>query len=94
VASNSPEFLKALAMHGAGIIRVAEFLVRDDIASGRLVPVLEGRMEEEIVPFFALYPRPLNQVSRTSVFVDFLSQKLSHRLPKTGRINIPQLRAG
>jgi DNA-binding transcriptional LysR family regulator len=50
VASNSPEFLKAMAMHGAGIIRVAEFLVRDDIASGRL--------------------------------------------PRTGRINVPQLRAG
>ena len=41
VQASDGDALRALAISGVGLVRLASFIVRDDIAANRLVPVLE-----------------------------------------------------
>ncbi|MDQ0395980.1 LysR family transcriptional regulator [Labrys monachus] len=74
VQASDGEALRHLALGGAGLARLAAFTVRDDIAAGRLVPVLEplGSGDREV--FHAIYvgqggPLP----SRVRALLDFLA---------------------
>lgn len=70
LASSSGQALRAAALAGVGIILQAEALVSDDLANGRLVPVL---------PDFAPHPLPLQLVfspdrtmtPKLRAFIDF-----------------------
>ncbi|MBN13999.1 LysR family transcriptional regulator [Pelagibacterium nitratireducens] len=69
------EALRQLALSGVGLARLAAFTVRDDIAAGRLVPVLGHLVSGDPEPFHAVYvgqggPLP----SRVRALLDFLAR--------------------
>jgi DNA-binding transcriptional LysR family regulator len=69
--------LRTLAVGGVGLVRLASFIVREDIAAGRLVPLLETFNPGDIDELHAVY---LGQGGllpvRIRVFLDFLSQHI------------------
>ena len=69
--------LRTLAIGGVGLVRLASFMVTEDIAAGRLVPVLETFNPGDIDDLHAVY---LGQGGllpvRIRVFLDFLSQHI------------------
>lgn len=74
VQASDGEGLRHLALAGAGLARLAAFTVRDDVAAGRLVPVLESRNPGDTEAFHAIYlgqggPLP----ARVRAVLDFLA---------------------
>lgn len=70
------EGLRHLALSGAGLARMAAFTVRDDIAAGRLIPILRDLDTGETETFHAVYvgqggPLP----SRVRAILDFLAER-------------------
>jgi DNA-binding transcriptional LysR family regulator len=76
VTASDGEALRQLALGGAGLARLAYFTVRDDIAAGRLVPVLEAFNPGDRETFHAIHtgqggPLP----SRVRALLDFLAER-------------------
>ena len=76
VQASDGEALRRLALGGAGLARLAAFTVRDDIAAGRLVPVLEAVNPGDREAFHAIHigqggPLP----SRVRALLDFLAER-------------------
>ena len=71
------ETLRMLTVGGVGLARLASFMVRDDIAANRLVPVLEEFNPGDLDELHAVY---LGQGGllpiRIRVFLDFLAQRI------------------
>jgi DNA-binding transcriptional LysR family regulator len=69
--------LKTLAIAGVGLVRLVSFIVRDDIAANRLVPVLEEFNPGDLDELHAVY---LGQGGilpiRIRVFLEFLAQQI------------------
>ncbi len=69
--------LRTLAISGVGLVRLDSFMVRDDIAANRLVPVLETFNPGDTDELHAVY---LGQGGllpiRIRVFLDFLAQRI------------------
>jgi DNA-binding transcriptional LysR family regulator len=69
--------LRTLAISGVGLVRLASFIVRDDIAANRLVTVLEEFNPGDIDELHAVY---LGQGGllpiRVRVFLEFLAQQI------------------
>ena len=76
IEANSGETLAQLAADGVGITRVGMFSVADDIAAGRLIPVLEEYNPGDIELIHAVFAGGSNMPARVRVFVDFLVQRL------------------
>ncbi|NMO13431.1 LysR family transcriptional regulator [Pyxidicoccus fallax] len=75
-ASNG-DALRQLALAGLGLARLAAFQVREDIAAGRLVAVLEDHNPGDTEPVHAVFvgaggPLP----SRVRAFLDFLAARV------------------
>ena len=70
--------LRALAISGVGLVRLASFIVRDDIAANRLVPVLEEFNPGDIDELHAVY---LGQGGflpiRIRIFLEFLAERIN-----------------
>lgn len=75
--ANQAPMLRELALRGVGIIRVADFVVADDIRSGALVHLLPEFTVSAREPLFALYQRQPEQSLRIRTFVDFLCRKFA-----------------
>lgn len=76
VQASDGEGLRQLVVNGSGLARFAGFTVRDDIASGCLVPVLEDFNPGDREAFHAVHvgkggPLP----SRVRAFLDFLAEQ-------------------
>lgn len=76
VTASDGEALRQLALGGAGLARLAMFTVRNDIAIGRLVPVLEDFNPGDRETFHAIHmgqggPLP----SRVRALLDFLAER-------------------
>lgn len=76
VTASDGEAMRQLALGGAGLARLASFTVRDDIAAGRLVPVLEELNPGDRETFHAIHtgqggPLP----SRVRALLDFLAER-------------------
>jgi DNA-binding transcriptional LysR family regulator len=74
VQASDGESLRHLALAGVGLARLAAFTVREDVAAGRLVPVLGHLDTGETEVFHAVHigrggPLP----ARVRVFLDFLA---------------------
>jgi DNA-binding transcriptional LysR family regulator len=69
--------LRELAISGVGLVRLASFIVRDDIAANRLVAVLEEFNPGDIDELHAVYlgQRGLLPI-RIRVFLEFLAQQI------------------
>jgi DNA-binding transcriptional LysR family regulator len=77
VQASDGDALRALAVSGVGLVRLASFVVRDDIAANRLVSVLEAFNPGDIDELHAVY---LGQGGllpvRIRVFLEFLAQRI------------------
>jgi DNA-binding transcriptional LysR family regulator len=70
---NSGEVVRLMALGGAGLARLARFHVDEDIAAGRLVPVLDAFSPGDAEDIHALYAGHERLSSRIRCFVDFLA---------------------
>lgn len=68
--------LVTAAVAGAGILRIPRALVREELASGELVPILEDFVLPPGVPVYAVYPARKHLAPKTSAFVDFILNRL------------------
>lgn len=76
VQASDGEAVRRLALSGCGLARLAAFTVRDDIAAGRLVPVMEDLNPGDAEVFHAIHigqggPLP----SRVRALLDFLAER-------------------
>lgn len=76
VQASDGEALRHLALGGCGLARLAAFTVREDIAAGRLVPVLQDFNPGDREGFYAIHvgrggPLP----SRVRAMLDFLAER-------------------
>ncbi|TCK30759.1 DNA-binding transcriptional LysR family regulator [Ancylobacter aquaticus] len=76
IEANNGETLGQLAADGVGIARVGNFGVVDDLAAGRLVPLLEPFNPGDVEPIHAVFVGGANMPARVRVFVDFLAARL------------------
>ncbi len=78
-ASDSLECILQLALQGAGIARLADFLVADSVRSGELVPVLVGQHYYESAPVLAVFAPGTQKIPKVRVFLDFLVERFQHQ---------------
>lgn len=76
VEANNGETLGQLAVDGVGVTRVGAFSVVDDVAAGRLVPLLEDFNPGDEERIHAVFVGGANTPARVRVFVDFLAEQL------------------
>ncbi|WP_176594812.1 LysR substrate-binding domain-containing protein [Sphingobium sp. EM0848] len=76
IEANNGETLGQLAAAGVGIARVGAFSVAEELADGRLVPILEEFNPGDIEQIHAVFVGGANTPARVRVFVDFLAANL------------------
>ena len=76
IECNSGEALAQLAREGAGIARIGEFSVADDLRSGALVRLLEAFNPGDQEPIHAVFVGGATMPARVRLFVDFLVERL------------------
>ena len=76
---NSDEGLKAAALHGLGIVQFPEIFVREELAAGELITVLD-----DFAPppdsIYAVFPSRENLAPKVRVFVDHVATALKSAL--------------
>jgi DNA-binding transcriptional LysR family regulator len=76
VAASSGETVRHLALAGAGIASLSDFLTRADLAAGRLVPVLPEVALPWDQPVWAVFYKQGALAPRVAALVDFLAREL------------------
>jgi DNA-binding transcriptional LysR family regulator len=71
--ANSAEALRLAALAGQGLMHAPRFLVADDLAAGRLVPVLTAFRTAELA-INAVYPHRRHVSAKTRIFLDLLTR--------------------
>lgn len=74
--ANNGDTVRRLALAGAGLARLADFHVREDLAAGRLVEVLSDVVEPDEEPIHAVYASSAQMPQRVRVFLDFVVPRL------------------
>ncbi|MET0857083.1 MAG: LysR family transcriptional regulator [Telluria sp.] len=74
--ASSGETLHQLALAGAGIVCLSDFLTRDDRAAGTLVPVLAPLTLPWSLPVWAVFYKQGALAPRVAALVDFLARRL------------------
>lgn len=77
IAASSGETLRHLALGGAGIVCLADFLTRADVASARLVPVLATHTLPWTQPIWAVFYKQGALAPRVTALLDFLARRLA-----------------
>jgi len=72
---NDHRLLKRMALEGRGIIRVADYLVAQEVAEGRLVSLLEQDADEDRT-IYMIYPSTLRQSAKLSAFIALVQRRL------------------
>ena len=78
--SNNGQALRMAALHGFGIVMQAEILLADDIAAGRLVPLLADYVPAPRL-MHLLYPRDRQPTPKLTTFIDFLLERYGPAAP-------------
>jgi DNA-binding transcriptional LysR family regulator len=76
-AANSAGTILDLALRGAGIACVADYLAGEHVRQGRLVPLLVASHREERVPLYAMYPPGRQRSTKITAMLNFLIEKFS-----------------
>ncbi|GGE25232.1 LysR family transcriptional regulator [Aureimonas endophytica] len=71
--ANSPVTVRAAVRAGLGFGLIPEFVVREDLRSGRLVSVLEPFLPQD-AGIYAVFPHRRHLPTRVRLFVDYLAQ--------------------
>ena len=74
--ANSGEILRSLCLSGCGIACLSDFLVDNDIAEGKLIPLFIEQTYNKTLPFNAVYYSDKAVNLRLRVFLDFLVEEL------------------
>jgi DNA-binding transcriptional LysR family regulator len=77
VLASSGETVRHLALAGAGIACLSDFLTRADIASGALVPVLPALTLDWRQPVWAVFYKQGALAPRVAALVDFIAKRLA-----------------
>lgn len=72
VSTSQGDLLRAIAVNGGGVVRLAEFHIEADLAAGRLRPVLAEFADEKPEPLYLVYAARKNLSPRIRVFRDHL----------------------
>ena len=72
--SNNGQALKQAAVAGAGIVMQAEILLAEDIACGRLLPILRDYWPAPR-PMHLIYPRDRQSTAKRASFVEFVVER-------------------
>lgn len=75
LTANTGEALVAAACAGVGIVWLPDFLVADELRSGRLVNVFPDRLDPGL-PIWAVYPHSRHLAPKVRLFVDHLATHL------------------
>lgn len=78
--ASSGEILRSLCLSGCGIACLSDFLVDNDIAEGKLIPLLAEQTSDKTHPFNAVYYSDKAVNLRLRVFLDFLVEELGNNL--------------
>ena len=76
IEANNGETLGQLAADGVGITRVGNFGIVDELAAGRLVPILEAFNPGDVEPIHAVFVGGDTMPARVRVFVDYIAERL------------------
>jgi DNA-binding transcriptional LysR family regulator len=76
VTATSGETIRHLALRGAGIVSLSDFLTRADVAAGRLVPLLEDAALPWSQSVWAVFYKQGALAPRVKALVDFLAERL------------------
>ena len=76
IRADNGETLRQLALSGAGIARLATFMVAEDIAAGRLLALLEEFHPGDTLAAFAVFHDRKHMAARIRCFIDFLVGRL------------------
>ncbi len=76
VAVSSGETLRHLALEGAGVVCLSDFMTHRDRAAGRLVEVLPGQALPVRQPIHAVYYRNTAVSARITSFLDHLAEAM------------------
>ena len=68
--------MSQLAIAGVGVARVGNFSVAEDLAAGRLLPVLEAFNPGDVEQIHAVFVGGANMPARVRVFVDYIASCL------------------
>lgn len=74
---NSGEALRLMCVGGAGVARLADFLIGEDVRAGRLVSLLQDYIKADSEDVHALYIGHTRLAARVRVFMDFLVERVS-----------------
>lgn len=77
---DSGEAIRDAAVAGLGIAYLPDFLVDEDLASGRLEALLPS-CETEFVPVMALYPNKRHLPAKVRRFIDLMAEQWSAKSP-------------
>jgi DNA-binding transcriptional LysR family regulator len=80
ITASSGETVRHLALAGAGIASLSDFLTRADVAAGRLEPVLVEDTLPWTQPVWAVFYRQGALAPRVAALVDFLARRLGEVL--------------
>ena len=80
ITASSGETLRHLALGGAGIVCLADFLTQRDRAGGHLVPVLESMTLPWAQPVWAVFYKQEALAPRVTALVNFLAHRLAGML--------------
>jgi DNA-binding transcriptional LysR family regulator len=76
LSASSGETLRQLALHGVGIVQLADFMTREDQREGRLIALLEEETLDVRQPINAVYYRNTQLAARITCFLDYVSANL------------------
>ncbi|MBV7483028.1 LysR family transcriptional regulator [Bordetella sp. BOR01] len=76
LATSSGETQRLLAIDGVGIACLSEFMLKDDLAAGRLVKLLEDAYTDYLQPMHAVYYRNTQLARRIACFLDFFAERI------------------
>lgn len=75
ITADSADMLLRLAIEGAGIVRLGEFITTGAIQNGLLEPLLQDVQDPEKYPLWAVMPPGRQQSPKVRAFVDYLIER-------------------
>ncbi|WP_232829484.1 LysR family transcriptional regulator [Tropicimonas sp. IMCC34043] len=82
--ANNGETVRRMALAGAGLARIGEFHIREDLQAGRLVEVLSEAVEGDTEDVHALFLGGARMPHRVRAFLDFMVPQLQAFMENAG----------
>lgn len=76
IFADSGETLRQLALQGSGIACLSAFTVKQDIAEGRLLPLLKKKMLDIRIPVYLVYYSDKAVSGRVRCFIDYIAERI------------------